>query len=139
MNITVMSRAKFEEYCTEVHRVNSCVISITSLDEDFVDKNIIMSKQNGIKHVYRAMFDDTDGENGISRTQAKEIAEFVKQHSDIEQLIVHCGAGISRSAGVAAAIMVYVNKDDSPIFDNKRYSPNMRCYRYVLSELYRER
>ena len=39
---------------------------------------------------------------------------------------------------LAAALMKYFNGDDSPIFDNPQYCPNMRCYRMVLEALMEE-
>ena len=50
-------------------------------------------------------------------------------------MIIQCDAGVSRSAGVAGALMKYYNGDDSEIFENPKYRPNMRCYRTMLNEL----
>jgi hypothetical protein len=47
---------------------------------------------------------------------------------------VHCGAGVSRSAGVAAALGKWLNNDDGFIFNNFSYCPNFTCYRLVLNE-----
>lgn len=87
-------------------------------------------------------FDDVDKEDGvkgefpITEPQARTIARFVKSLPDtINSLIVHCEAGMSRSAGVAAAIMKWMFNDDSPIFDQPSYRPNMMCYRKVLNAL----
>ena len=46
---------------------------------------------------------------------------------------MHCEAGQSRSAGVAAAIMKYLYNNDTDIFNNRYYKPNMLCYRKVLN------
>ena len=46
-------------------------------------------------------------------------------------------AGISRSVGVAAAILKYTTGDDSSIFGNGLYDPNERCYRKTLEALQR--
>lgn len=54
-----------------------------------------------------------------------------------KHFIVQCDDSISRSGG-AAALMKYFNGDDSPIFDNPQYYPNMRCYRMVLEALMEE-
>lgn len=50
-------------------------------------------------------------------------------------VIVHCDAGISRSSGIAAAILKAYTNDDIIIFDNPKYRPNMLCYRTTLNEL----
>lgn len=72
----------------------------------------------------------------IQKEDAEKIAAFVmiNKHNG-RRFIVQCDAGVSRSAGVAAALMKYFNGDDSPIFDNPQYCPNMRCYRMVLEAL----
>ena len=75
----------------------------------------------------------------IQKEDAKKIATFVmaNKHNG-KYFIVQCDAGVSCSAGVAAALMKYFNGDDSPIFDNPQYCPNMRCYRMVLEALMEE-
>lgn len=87
-------------------------------------------------------FDDVDfedrvkGEFPITDNQALDIARFVKSlPPTIDSIIVHCEAGVSRSAGVAAAIMKWMWNDDSQIFDQPSYRPNMMCYRKVLNAL----
>ena len=65
---------------------------------------------------------------------AKKIVEFLKKYPNTD-IIVHCDAGISRSSGVAAAIMKWATGDDSPIFKSYRYCPNTWCYRKTLEAL----
>jgi hypothetical protein len=50
----------------------------------------------------------------------------------VDCAVVHCEAGISRSAGVAAAIGMALNNDDSFIFNDSRFTPNRTCYREVM-------
>ena len=65
--------------------------------------------------------------------EAKRIWYWVKQYlKDVDMIIVNCEAGISRSAGVAAALSKVLNGDDSYYFKN--YSPNMLVYRKLLEE-----
>jgi predicted protein tyrosine phosphatase len=69
----------------------------------------------------------------ITEEDAMQIVAFVMDIKEaVNNLIVHCEAGVSRSAGVAAAIQKYLTGDDTSIFSDKRYYPNMTCYRYVL-------
>jgi len=67
---------------------------------------------------------------------AVKIVDLVEAHPEAKEILVHCTAGKSRSAAVAAALEKVLNGSDAPIFDNKRYSPNMRVYRMVLEEWY---
>ena len=62
---------------------------------------------------------------------AKEILCFVKLHeNEIDLIVVNCEAGISRSAGVAAALSKILNDEDEYFF--KEYLPNMLVYRIML-------
>lgn len=136
--IEVMSREKFLEYCTKPHKNSSIVVSITSFRDDLVPQSCIAMPGNNILTVYRAVFDDVDtSPRGMNEAQALEIAQFVKQYGpSVDKIIVHCGAGQSRSAGVAAAILKWFTGDDMQIFGNGRYTPNMRCYRLTLEAMY---
>lgn len=139
MNIEVMSRAKFTEYTKSNHRLTSAVISISSPHEGIV--HISNSQNNGVVLLYRATFDDTDRADNTSLVpldlmQAELMAKFVKGAIDkVDKIIVHCRAGQSRSAGIAAAILKYYTNDDTSIFNNPRYTPNMLCYRMMLTAL----
>lgn len=67
------------------------------------------------------------GETRFTTEQAKQIWAFVNKVWDkIDLLMVHCLAGISRSAAVAAAIAKVKYNDDSLYFT--RYRPNLSVY-----------
>lgn len=139
MNIQVMSRKQFIEYQNESHRMSSFVISISSLDEsrpDMVKNNSIGNQIKGILYLH---FNDTDNpKDSIQDNQAFKIAIALNDNiNKVDKIIVHCGAGQSRSSGVAGAILKYYTNDDSLIFNNRRYTPNMYCYRKVLEWLYK--
>ena len=133
IEVLVMSQFNAENYSEDNNCEQCALISITSHGDD--DADIIENEYNGIESILRLQFNDSDGDDGITYDDAKAIAEFVKTECIYNRLIVHCGAGRSRSAGVAAAILKYLYNDDRQIFNNKRYGPNMRCYRYVLEAL----
>ena len=138
MKLEVMSRKKFEEYTKLNHRMTSLVISISSFNEE--PPRITNNTGNNILSVLSIHFNDTADPSpnayGISRAQAITIANFVKTGIDLaDKIIVHCGAGQSRSAGVAAAILKYYTGSDSDIYDNPKYTPNNLCYRKVLEAL----
>jgi predicted protein tyrosine phosphatase len=77
-------------------------------------------------------FDDVDkndhfvkGTKVISPEQAQQIVTFVSRWKNKVNLIcVNCEAGISRSAGVAFALSMLLNGDDSGILSDKQYAPN---------------
>jgi protein-tyrosine phosphatase len=69
----------------------------------------------------------------MSDSDAAKIKDYVLRYKDrVECIIVHCEVGVSRSAGVMAAIQKYLTGDDSAIFNNGAFSPNMYCYRMML-------
>lgn len=116
-------------------------LSIRSTDEDIPD----LSTPGG-RALY-LQFDDVDNENvagctPMDETQAQLIADFVDEFctTDVTSLVVACSAGISRSAGVAAALHEALgweirNAYESDVFSNGKFSPNMRCYRMVLQAM----
>lgn len=134
--VTVMSRAEAEKYSKSRHFEKSAIISIRALDED--EPNIKIRDYNNIMAIEFTWFNDVDTEEngGITVEDSERLARFIKEmtkRDDIERLIVHCGAGQSRSAGVAAAISKYLFNDDERFFREK--TPNRRCYRLVLEAL----
>lgn len=80
-------------------------------------------------------FDDADEQFGsvklYTKEQARQVFSFVKSNlAVVEEFIIHCAAGISRSAGMAAALSKIYNKDDTEFFKASR--PNMFVYRQTL-------
>lgn len=129
MIIDVRNRKTIEQ-----NQYNANIISITS-----------QSTYADIKNCGPTLFlhfEDFDTElpgwsiQPIQKEDAEKIAAFamINKHNG-RNFIVQCDAGVSRSAGVAAALMKYFNGDDAPIFNNPQYCPNMRCYRMVLEAL----
>lgn len=53
--------------------------------------------------------------------------------------IVHCEAGQSRSAGVAAALSKWINGEDWDYFLNPKYTPNSYCYQTILKWAFPEK
>ena len=135
MEVLVMNRSAAIAYGYKRHDEKSIVVSINNLD-DYPAK-IKTSVDNGIVSVLRLFFDDIDsGSTAMTPDDANKIANFVRfyQHS-VDRIIVHCEAGVSRSAGVAAAIMCYLFGGDDIIFNDSKYYPNMHCYRITLHSL----
>lgn len=66
--------------------------------------------------------------------QAKQIVDFIEVwKAKVEMIVVHCSAGVSRSAGVAGAISLILNGRDEMFFKG-RYIPNRFVYRTILNE-----
>lgn len=147
MNVLVLSRKKASEYCGLPHKNKVAIISISNPGSDYAFSPFI-SKDSGVTDILNLCFSDADSPSSrdvygkevsaldlMQKEDALRVREFVANHEN-ETIIVHCDAGISRSAGVAAAILKAYNGDDSAIFDNPRYQPNMHCYMTTLRVLY---
>lgn len=136
--IIVMDRDKAKRFSYGAHDFTSVIVSINDT-WDVLNPIAANFVPNGIKAVCRLIFDDVEkGQpNCMTEKDAEKIAEFVHQWKDnVDVIIVHCRAGVSRSAGVAAAISKHVFNDDNWVFDSPKYQPNMTCYRYTLEALY---
>lgn len=136
MDIIVKSKKAIEEYAMQEHNKTSIVISIASKNSS--KANIKSDYNNKIKEIQFIQFDDTDSMGGIEKLDASKIKRFLLKHigdTSLDLIIVQCEAGQSRSAGVAAALMKYFWNDDTAIFNNHKYTPNMLCYRTMLNEL----
>lgn len=107
------------------------IISINDINSE----RPIFAVNHSIKGVLTLFFDDEeDVINGMKTPQAIRVVYFVNQWKNkVQTIIVHCGAGISRSAGVAAAIGKVLNGDDTFVFNNPKYVPNRNCYRKTLN------
>ena len=135
MKFEVMSRNKAHDMSYS-HNIEDCVIiSIT----DVCSLYNSFAPNPHIRDVLHLKFDDVEKNDvmAISESDAEKIIEFVNRHLPfVDKIIVHCEAGVSRSAGVCAALMQIINGDDSPIFNSGRYCPNMTCYRAIMEAYY---
>lgn len=136
IDIRILNRKEAKKFSLEEHDFKSAIISITDTNKADVvfDKNEV----NGIRAVLRLKFDDVErdykNEHCITKEDAENIVNFVnKNKNKVDKFIVHCEAGVSRSAGVGAAIMKALNGDDWDVFKNPLKCPNMKCYRMVLN------
>ena len=78
----------------------------------------------GMKHVI-----------AFNRYHSTQILEFIQDvWENIDCLLVHCEAGMSRSPAIAAAIDKIYHGDDSFWFNTK--TPNMLVYRTILEDYY---
>lgn len=138
MNIYVMSREKCVRYCHKPHNDYSIIISINTPWAIYGNEPFT-SGENKVLSILRVWFDDVDVEtkNCMNEEHAEAIKKFVARFSNRNDVsvIVHCDAGVSRSAGVAAALSKYYNGTDGKYFDGQ-YTPNMWCYRIMLNELF---
>lgn len=150
-----MNRDKAIRYFYKNHKERSIIISIS--DTCDIYPKFYRKKENNIIAICYLSFDDIQSkaeenmiawkrENGkiisfviqenyyslMTKEEADKIVDFVIKYKDkVDKIIVHCFAGVSRSAGVCAAIMEYFKESSNEIFKNSKYIPNMYCYKIV--------
>lgn len=141
-DILILSQAAAENYRSDVPW--AC-ISIT----DKIQKDADIDEHNRVD-ILRLEFFDLDPSNNITKWldelnsteddlftdwRAELVLEFVKSNINrIEELVIHCHAGVCRSAGIGAALLKIYTGDDSIVFESNRFQPNMLVYRLLLNK-----
>ena len=124
---------------SDKYDVPTAIISIVGLN----DKYVIFADNPNIKAIFRMKFNDLDlGEGRFTEFQEaveedfEGLKEFVDSLHDlnVEQLIIHCYGGISRSAAVGAAVNEYLGLNEN-IWNNKIFFPNLHVYKLACNEL----
>jgi predicted protein tyrosine phosphatase len=126
VNIKIMSHQEIEQI--EFKNLTT-VISISS-DDVFPN----LSGRKNLLQWIKLEFDDSDTTGSLF---TMEQAKLVKKYADVaykagSDIICQCEAGISRSAGLAAAISFMYNGTDTWVFENPKYFPNKHVYRTML-------
>lgn len=131
MKCDVLSRSKAKVFSYSHSEESLVIISITDLDSD----PVFFAKNEQIKSILRLSFNDVDKGcyGAMNEKDADDIVHFCSKWLPQTNLLVHCEAGLSRSAGVCAAILKWYEGSDMQIFGNAYYRPNMHCYREVLN------
>ena len=143
MQIYVVSRDSAIRFCNEAHLAQFAMISISNPYTEY-ESAPFTSKENNIVDILRLSFVDADGvgdldvygkiakeEDMFSDEQAKQVVDFAEKYQKYN-IIVHCDAGISRSAGIGAAILKHYTGNDDHFFHSRWYAPNMFVYYKIL-------
>lgn len=132
-NIEIMGRYEIIRLSQLNKLPKDCiVISIndTGYTTDLINKNI--------RDILVLEFDDIDSDydrlKAMTYDDGIKIREFINKYKDsVVNIIIHCTAGVSRSAGVACGIALYLNGTDEYIWRSKRYLPKRKCYEITAS------
>ena len=142
IQVQVLSRQAAIEYCQQTHREESVMISISDPNMEYDDAPFV-SRENNVRAILPLSFCDADGpgkdvygrdvdENDLMTDEdARRVVHFVKSNMG-RKVFVHCDAGISRSAGVGAAIANYYNGEARQYFESGQYEPNMWCFSKIM-------
>lgn len=142
MRFAVLSRYEVEEFdCDEPY----ILISITCpkdtepiLRDSKTRLDVLKMRFHDWDIKAKELFDTKYPEDGkkmvfFSEAHAQEIVKFVNQYfNKVDLIVVNCAAGISRSAGVAAALSKCLTGEDAYFFE--RYIPNSLVYSTIIKE-----
>ena len=130
-------------HCGYCKNKNFAIISIQEYSNEVM--GVVYKPGGHLKAALNIHFSDLDKENSfhdnnpelnlMTEEDALKIKVFIdgiNEFNDLDELIIHCHAGVSRSAAVAAAILKVYNDDDSQIFDSENHAPNMYVYTQML-------
>lgn len=139
MKFVILNKSKAERLSYTDYSSDKVIISISTPGDEKAEFD---SNNKTIKDILYLDFYDISynsqeifkGYEPMADEDAVKIRDFVLKWKDkVDTIWVHCDAGISRSAGVAAGILEALGKDNSYIFDSKMYFPNLLCYRKILN------
>lgn len=117
---------------------DSAIVSICNTDGSMIHW---FKKQHN--NVLNIDFDDStfdDEESGIfsiTESQAKDIVDFFENNIHVDNFIVHCEAGISRSAAVAVCFVDFLHINgirDITLHENFSFHPNPKVERLIHKE-----
>jgi predicted protein tyrosine phosphatase len=139
MKLQVFNREAFENYKTNEPHISISITNPNSEPAKFInEKTSLLDK-------LELQFFDLDKDTGVfpysrfifTQSNARKILDFViKYENKVKTILVHCEAGISRSAGIAGALSLIYNDDDEEFFN--MYIPNRLVYRTILEVYYNE-
>lgn len=135
--VRIMSRMKAIQH-SQFKEIPSCVI-VSITEGKGITPSFYRGEDSQVKDVFPLFFDDIDreiqGYHAPQEEDFKGLREFIDKWKDeVDEIVVHCHAGISRSSGCAAAICQYIGVDDTFIWDSGRYIPNRRVYKFARME-----
>jgi len=133
-NINIMGRDELLYKCKSKDLNKCIVISINC------PNNPTEIKNENIIDILKLEFHDieTPKENLVAMSVADgfKIKEFIEKYKNtVDSIIIHCTAGISRSAGIGCAIAMYLNGSDDYLWASGNYIPSKRCYKITLEAL----
>ena len=118
-----MSRGDFLANISKFDSGNYALISISdTMIERRLMQDILGAQITNCPYITTNFQDvDHDGGAGISNIQAKELLSFIKAYSN-RDFIIHCFAGVSRSAAVAKFINEYYDAGNIALENYKIYN-----------------
>lgn len=134
-NIQIMSKDKMTLFSTKDLAKDYIVISINDTNH-----NTVIYDNEHIIDKLKLWFDDIDipipKYQLMLQIDAQNIKDFIDTYKNkINNIIVHCTAGISRSGAVGCALSRYLNGCDNYLLATGRYIPNKHVYKLMCEVL----
>ena len=134
-NIQIMGKAQCTMFTTKDLEEDYIIISIN-------DSNCNTALYNNNEHIIdklKVWFDDIwekeyedEDLKLMRRTDAIKIKMFIDTYKDkVNNIVVHCTAGISRSGAVGCVLARYLNGDDNYLLATGNYIPNKHVYKLM--------
>jgi len=123
MKIAFMGRFEFVDLI-RTHNVDDCaLISISDSTTENNEMKVHIELETSNQSHICLSFQDVDHHDGtgMSNRQAKKLFDFIKENEG-KDFIVHCFAGVSRSAAVAKFINDYYDANDHVLENYKIYN-----------------
>lgn len=134
MNIRFMSRFDFgRAILFEEASSNIKMISINDTSDEFMISQMVLEDEGFVMNedFILLMFDDCDSEEGMSELQAKTVMKFINDNP-LSDWLIHCYAGVSRSAAIAKFINEYLKAGIKYLEDYNLH--NRRVYGMLQNE-----
>lgn len=133
-NIEIMGKDECTMFSEETLDNNYIIISINDSGH-----NTTIYSNPKIKDVLALTFDDIElkeHEDGFIKlmevSQGERIKSFVDKYKGyVNNIVVHCTAGISRSGAVGCVLARYLNGNDEYLLKTGRYIPNKYIYKLM--------
>lgn len=147
MKVKVLSKVDFDNLMIKngitdenVEKFDSVMfISIVDTDKENYFKrnhdNVINLKFDDVEISGQESYTKKDETKAFTEKQAAALYSFIKKNNEKEQCIVHCMAGISRSAACGRFVIDYTRGDyDEFKRTNNQMMPNARVERLLHQE-----
>lgn len=131
MKVTIKNLYNIENYIPNEKSILISIIDNEETNIDFYNKYIKVLKLD-IDDIDICIYKDIDFEkyNIFNINHYNKIIEFI-QEDDINEIVIHCSLGISRSPAIAIGICKYLRLEDQykKIRNSNKFFPNL----YILS------